>query len=251
MRSETAKHIVGRIRAAGTYYTQPFPMVEVDDFLPESLLQEIQEDFPAKEDLTWETSHIGEVERKRRSTWESIFDVPGSIRDVVTLLNSSIFLRAISEALNIPKLMPDPYFTGGGLNESFRGDYLDVHVDGNYHDASGLHRRVNAILYLNDVWEEAWGGCFGVYERDGTSLARQVVPSANKLIIFDTSDVSYHGYPEPISCPQEVSRRSIILYYYTKSAPHPENVRVQQPHSALWVKRGVRDKHNKLTRDFD
>ena len=44
------------------------------------------------------------------------------------------------EVLNIDKLIPDPYFTGGGLNATISGGLLDVHVDGNYHDATGLNR---------------------------------------------------------------------------------------------------------------
>ena len=50
--------------------------------------------------------------------------------------------------------MPDPYFTGGGLNITERGGLLDVHVDGNYHDASGLNRRLNILIYFNPGWKK-------------------------------------------------------------------------------------------------
>jgi hypothetical protein len=61
-----------------------------------------------------------------------------TIVDAVRVLNSSLFLKSVSEIFDIPKLMPDPYFSGGGLNVTVSGGLLDVHVDGNYHDASGL-----------------------------------------------------------------------------------------------------------------
>jgi len=250
MNANEAQEIVARARTAARLTSHPFPIAEVDDFLPRPLLRQVQCAFPSPTDPAWETSHIGEVERKRRSTWGSIFDVPPYIKDVVELLNSSLFLHLLSDILHIPKLLPDPYFTGGGLNESFQGDYLDVHVDGNYHDASGLNRRVNAILYLNDEWKSEWGGCLGLYTNEGVTLVRSVEPIANKLILFDTSDVSFHGYPDPIACPPDVSRRSIILYYYTKESTPARNVRVAQPHSALWVKRELKDKNHKTTREF-
>ena len=111
-------------------------------------------------------------------------------------MNSSYFLKALSNALNIPKLMPDPYFSGGGLNATISGGLLDVHVDGNYHDASGLNRRVNVILYLNPNWKEGWGGEFGLYDKKGENLVKKISPINNRLMVFDTNDYSFHGLPE-------------------------------------------------------
>ena len=119
-------------------------------------------------------------------------------------------------------MIPDPYFTGGGLNATISGGLLDVHVDGNYHDATGLNRRVNAILYLNPKWKEGWGGEFGLYDRRGEKLIKKITPLNNRLLIFDTNDYSFHGLPDPLNFPTGEVRRSIILYYYTK-APRPES----------------------------
>ena len=250
MNRKIAESLSAKLESPDQSFETPFKLRIVDAFLPKSWLDRIASSFPSWEADAWEHSEIGEVERKKRSTWDSVYDVPEGARDVVELLNSSIFLRALSCSLDIPKLIPDPYFTGGGLNISGEGDYLDVHVDGNYHDASGLNRRVNAILYLNPVWDRTWGGNFGMYSEDGSTLVREFSPKNNRLLIFDTSDSSFHGYPEPIQCPPDIKRKSLILYYYTKDAQSCETVRVPQPHSALWVKRGMRDKHFKKTRSF-
>ena len=69
--------------------------------------------------------------------------------------------------------MPDPYFTGGGLNETAKGGLLDVHIDGNYHDASGLNRRMNAIFFLNPDWNDEWGGQFGLYDSKGEECLKR------------------------------------------------------------------------------
>jgi hypothetical protein len=43
----------------------------------------------------------------------------------------------------------------------------------------------------------------------------------------------------------------LILYYYTM-APRPnEQVMIENPHSALWKKRGLRDKRGSKTREFN
>jgi len=156
-----------------------------------------------------------DIEVKSRTTWQSEFDIPENIVDAVRVLNSSLVLKALSDVFEIPKLIADSYFTGGGLNVTQRGGLLDVHVDGNYHDATGLNRRMNALIYLNPGWEESWGGEFGVYNEDGSKLIKKVSPIFNRLVVFDSHDYSYHVLPDPISFPTGVDRKSIFLYYYT------------------------------------
>ena len=185
-----------------------------------------------------------------RSKWSSEFDIPEKIIDAIRIMNSAPFLESLSIALDIPKLIPDPYFTGGGLNVTVSGGLLDVHVDGNYHDATGLHRRVNAILYLNPGWQEGWGGEFGLYDSKGENLVKKIAPLHNRFMAFDTNDLSYHGLPDPLNFPEGHARRSIILYYYTKEPRPSSQVNVEQPHSALWKKKGWTDKRGNQTRDF-
>ncbi len=38
---------------------------------------------------------------------------------------------------------------------------------------------------------------------------------ANRVLIFTTDVDSFHGHPEPMRCPQGVTRRSLALYYFT------------------------------------
>jgi hypothetical protein len=43
----------------------------------------------------------------------------------------------------------------------------------------------------------------------------KVPPLLNEALIFETNDISYHGFPEPLRCPEGESRKSVALYYYT------------------------------------
>lgn len=231
------------------FSTFPFKHCVLDKFLDEDLAQKCLESFPNEDDPSWEKTDDKDIEIKKRTTWKSEFDIPDNIVDLVRILNSSLFIQKIGELFDIPKLMPDPYFTGGGLNETSKGGLLDVHIDGNYHDASGLNRRMNAIFFLNPDWNDEWGGQFGLYDSKGNECLKEVSPIFNRLLVFDTSDISFHGLPNPLSCPKNVTRKSVILYYYTKSSRPKNQNSFEKPHSALWKKKGLKDKKGKIERD--
>ena len=230
--------------------TTPFKHIYIDEFFDSEFAAKLLESFPVLDAEDWERTNDPEIEVKMRSKWSSEFDIPENIVDAIRIMNSAPFLKALSKTLGIPKLIPDPYFTGGGLNITVAGGLLDVHVDGNYHDATGLHRRVNAILYLNPGWQEGWGGEFGLYDQQGEKLVKKIAPLHNRFMAFDTNDYSYHGLPDPLNFPEGHARRSIILYYYTKDPRPSTQVVVEKPHSALWKKKGWTDKRGNQTRDF-
>jgi len=52
--------------------------------------------------------------------------------------------------------------------------------------------------------------------------------------VFSTTDFSFHGHPEPLTCPERWSRKSIALYYYTNGRPASE---ASDPHSTLYQRR--------------
>ncbi len=232
------------------YFLEPFKHLVIDDFLPSELANISHDHFPSADEPIWERTNDEDIEVKLRSNWQSEFDVPEAILNVVRVLNSSILLKAMSGRFEIPKLICDPYFTGGGLNMTVRGGLLDVHVDGNYHDATGLNRRINAILYLNKGWQGDWGGEFGLYDATGDNLVKKVAPLFNRLVVFDTHDYSFHGLPNPLNFPDSEARKSVILYYYTKDPRPTDQIAVENPHSALWKKRNIKDKRGNQTRDY-
>ena len=236
---------------AGTeYFDEPYKHIVIDNFLDSVLASLCLQNFPSPGDPCWEQANDADIEVKLRTAWKSEFEIPESIVDAVRILNSAPVLQAMGKRLDIPKLVPDPYFTGGGLNVTLPGGLLDVHVDGNYHDATGLNRRINAIVYLNPEWHAEWGGEFGICDRAGEVCVKRVAPLFNRLVVFDSHDFSFHGLPEPLGFPSGTSRKSIILYYRRLAQrPEPQEV-VNNPRSALWKKRDVIDKRGNTSRAF-
>ena len=44
----------------------------------------------------------------------------------------------------------------------------------------------------------------------------KVEPELGRIIIFETNDLSFHGHPDPLECPVNISRKAIALYYYSQ-----------------------------------
>ena len=106
------------------FFRKPFKHLIIDNLIDESFAKKCIKDFPSiKKKNFWEKSNIKSIEIKYRSIWNSEFDIPENMVSLVRILNSSIFLRALSKVFSIPKIMPDPYFTGGGLNITEREGY--------------------------------------------------------------------------------------------------------------------------------
>ncbi|MEO0649111.1 MAG: 2OG-Fe(II) oxygenase [Planctomycetota bacterium] len=201
----------------------PFPHAVLDNFLPTWLLERIVGEFPTRHADGW-VQFDGAQERKLASTHESSFGP--ATQQLLINLNSAAFCEFLGELTGIPGLIPDPYFVGGGMHQIERGGFLKIHADFNRHQRLGLDRRLNLLLYLNDDWEESYGGHLELWKTDMSACAKRLLPSFNRCVIFSTTSDSFHGHPDPLKCPKGRYRRSIAAYYYTHGRPESETSEV-------------------------
>jgi len=130
-------------------------------------------------------------------------------------IHSDRFIRFLEGATGIDPVFADPELRGGGLHSSWRGGYLNVHTDFNFHPSNDTHRRLNLIIYVNEVWREEWGGALELWNADVSKCEARYVPKFNRAVLFETSEISFHGHPIPLNCPEGVTRKSIAVYYYS------------------------------------
>jgi len=213
----------------------PFSHIFYDNLFNSAYLNEVLKEFPHPKNQIWQTVQNREIQVKQRTNWQTEHDIPQYILGLVQILNSGRFLRALSTLTGINGLIPDPYYTGGGLNQILPGGELAVHVDGNWHDLMGIHRRLNVILFLNQNWHTNYKGQLEFWNQNLTQCEKAIDPLFNRLVIFKTTDFTYHGHPKPLECPDGMSRKSLILYYYTSTRPEQE-IKSDEHHRAIFTR---------------
>lgn len=201
---------------------QPYPHIGIDNFFDEKVIQDLTIDYPVASDPAWKRASFDPKYEEAKLSLDRIEQLPPSIRIFIEALNSAVFLRFLERLTGISDLIPDPYLAGGGLHMIPRGGHLGVHADFNFHKKFRLDRRLNLLLYLNQNWQAEWGGELELWDKDVTTKVKGYLPVANRVVVFSTTDTSFHGHPSPLNCPKGTYRRSIALYYYSNGRPAEE-----------------------------
>src|SRR5690606_7951229 len=104
--------------------------------------------------------------------------------------------------------------------------------------------RLNILIYLNKDWEESYGGHFELWDKDMKECQQKILPVFNRMAMFSTTSHSYHGHPNPLTCPDDRSRKSIALYYYSNGRPQHEIDAFNTEHSTIFVGRTEKEQSN-------
>jgi Rps23 Pro-64 3,4-dihydroxylase Tpa1-like proline 4-hydroxylase len=219
----------------------PFPNIVLHNFFNEVVLNKVLDEFPdlsVKKDIIQYDNHN---EKKLAAKGEALF---GNMTKALThYLNSQPILEFLQELTGIQEtLIPDPYFEGGGYHEIKPGGLLKIHADFNKNRLTKLDRRINLLVYLNKDWQESYGGHFELWDRDMTTSRKKILPVFNTIAIFSTTDFSYHGHPNPLTCPPDRSRKSLALYYYSNGRPSDEINQGHEEHGTLFKGRAGMEK---------
>lgn len=225
-------------------FAEPYPHIVIDNFLPTEMAEQLLAHFPedAKaHDKTYQKGYGGTHKRQILP-----YDCDAYMRDAFAFFNSAAMLQFLEGVTNIRGLLPDPYFSGGGLHETSNGGLLGIHADFRVNESLQTLRRVNMLIYLNKDWQDAYGGKLELWDREMTAVVKSVAPVFNRCVIFNTDEDSFHGHPDPLMLPDGVTRRSIALYYYTAmpisndSGESRHTLYVARPHDSDQVKADVR-----------
>lgn len=157
---------------------------------------------------------------KRTCTNEA--ELPRPFRTALQHLASRAFVDHLRSVTGISDLIPAPYQHGGGVHVTDPGGRLDCHLDFAQHPAAPfLERRLSLIVFCNTVT----GGTLQLFDDEAREPVAEVHPVSGTAVMFENSDISYHGVTEVLRSP----RVTLAAYY---CSPIRDGVRRKR---ALWV----------------
>jgi len=203
---------------------KPFNHIVLDDFLAPDAAARIVEEFPDFTDDNWYVYDNAIEIKKTMNSWDRFGH---NMYKLFWFLNSEAFISNL-EHLTGCKLYPDFGLNGGGLHSHSSGGKLNTHLDYSMHPKLMLERRLNLIIYVTPDWQADWGGDLGLWDHDElrnkpSKIISTITPLFNRAVLFDTTQNSWHGLPEPIQCPPNVTRNSLAVYYLCEPGPFAIN----------------------------
>jgi len=199
---------------------EPYPNIYLDNFLEEWAAEKALSEFPDVKDAGW--IHYVHVNEKKHGL-NKMDLLPPFIQQVIKELNSPEFVAYLSKLTGIPGLKSDDMLEGGGLHQSKRGGFLNIHADFTVHPHKRKwKRRVNILVYLNKDWKPEYRGDLELWDKKMEGCITKIAPIFNRCAMFNTDEDSYHGLPDPIMCPEDMTRKSIALYYFTEETEAPK-----------------------------
>lgn len=233
-----SKQTLASIRAIRKSFQEarPFKHVCIDKFLESEIANRLLDEFPPFEDCN-ALNEFGKRGGKAVNT--DLNSIGPSYRRLLKYISSQKFLTLMADMLGMPDLLFDPQMYGGGTHENLEGQELDPHVDFNFDQVHGLHRRVNLLIYLNKEWDTSWGGAIELHSDPWDWESDNVETfncNFNRCVIFETNERSWHGFRE-IRLPEgkkNISRKCISIYLYSKTRPEDE---IAPPHGTFYAQR--------------
>lgn len=195
-----------------------FPSICIDQFLDTDFAERLAAAYPSfsnAQSMGLEFTKVNEM-GKVQITDPGVF--PDEVKKLVEELSSPTFIENLETLSGISNLVWDPDFGGGGMHLTRSRGHLDVHVDFNYAHHLQMHRRINLLIYLNKEWQDSWGGELELWDSGVKRCFKSLTPILNRCVIFATSEMSYHGV-RAVTGPEDLSRNSFAVYYYTREAP--------------------------------
>ena len=203
---------------------KPFEHIIIPNFLNEEFANQIFDNFPEDIDTSEWHKYYNPIELKYAK--DNLDNFPRLIKKYFYILGMPEIISLFTSLSSIDNLEFDPYLHGAGLHLHPRNGRLDLHLDYEKHPKLDKERRLNIILYMSKGWKKEWNGSTELWDNEVKECKVKSEVKFNTAIIFKTNEISWHGMPEKLKCPEGVYRKSLAYYYISPLVTNKEEVKV-------------------------
>lgn len=212
----------------------PYPHLVIDGFLKDASYKRILESIPAPIPGQKSSDYMFAKNKFENPAFDEAASILSELRMELT---SERFAKILCKIYG-KSVFVDPNFVGGGLHQGGIDSYLDMHVDFSRHPTQrDWVRELNLLLYLNDEYDDSWGGHLEMINGK-TDQKGRVAPIGNRMVIMQTNEFTFHGYNK-INFPAGKYRTSIAAYAYSVDSDFdliPDRTTIWRPESPGFAK---------------
>lgn len=215
----------------------PFEHIIIDNFLNETYANELYHLFPE----TFDNWHTYENPIEVKYAYDNINNLDEKMRNYFYYLSSDKMVEIFRKITNINDLTYDEYLHGAGLHCHPKYGRLNIHLDYEKHPITGKERRLNIIYFLSKDWKSEWRGQNELWDKNAEKCIKKTDVIFNRAIIFKTNNISWHGLPDTIMCPEGNYRKSLAFYYVSPL----NSIKMNYRNKAKYIITNEEDKTNK------
>ena len=199
---------------------EPFEHIVIDEFLERNFAEQLHEVFPENYDAWYKYENPIEL----KYSFDNISSLDSCIQHYFHYLCADTFVNIMRRLTGIQDITFDEYLHGAGLHCHPRHGKLNIHLDYEKHPITGKERKINVILFLSKGWDSTWNGQNELWDKKAENCIVKTDVVFNRAIIFKTNDISFHGLPNRITCPEGHFRKTLAFYYVSPlSSIKPED----------------------------
>jgi len=186
---------------------EPFKFLVIDNFLITEAAEQVEAVFPSIDSM--KVRYKGINEHKAEDSSFDKFDP--IIQQLNVFIHSPLLNEWVSNVTGLKGLSSIDDRLGAGLHQGGNKSFLDIHLDYNIHPIHKKQRKLNLLIFFNKGWKEEWGGQLELWDK--SSCFTKILPSFNRMVLFECNEISYHGY-STINCPDLITRKSYYHYFF-------------------------------------
>jgi Rps23 Pro-64 3,4-dihydroxylase Tpa1-like proline 4-hydroxylase len=203
----------------------PFKYCVIDNFLTQDMASAIHDELQMSQ-YDPRTSHDWHVYKnpiEYSYSYDNLKCFTPSIKKVYEQYANPELIQILREITGIEKLEYDHLLHGAGITRYYNHGRLHVHLDYEKHPRlEEKERKLNIILYMSKNWNPEWNGATELFDRECTKMVRRVDCVFNRALIFQTNELSWHGIPTKIRCPEHECRVALNMYYISPLTTPPD-----------------------------
>jgi hypothetical protein len=106
----------------------PFPHLVIDNFLRPEVADRVHHEVRKTAANVHASNHITQRRKVACTDWDLFEEFTAKL---MAFFTSSSFIRPLEELTGIDGLIGDPWLEGGGIHQTCRGGFLEMHTDFN------------------------------------------------------------------------------------------------------------------------